>query len=194
MASPSGEFTASEYVRQAETIADKISGDWKETVKSEISKSMQTAPNATFVYLLSNTWLDQWKEMSGFDDVKEGISVNEAKLPSSKQLPRLNADIVNEYMTQNIAKISRYNPSLEYLDVVVKKGIIEDNDFVYVHAELWSYFKKWFPDSIEVKRKAYINSHKEISYEVNCHLVIHSDPGQLLLLHFEVHQVLHQRE
>jgi hypothetical protein len=188
MASSTEALTANDMVIQAETIVEKVNRDWKESVKSAISRSIEKSPNSTFVYLISATWLDQWKAMSGYEDLNEGLSVNISKLNVSKQLPKLNEELVDEFMTKNLSKISKYSPALTYLDIVLKKNMTEDDDFVYAHEELWSYFKRWYPDSIEIRRKAYINSHHEISFEINLHTVTNFlTLGKLLLLHIKVH-------
>ena len=171
MASPTKELTASDLISQATKISELVNGNWKNTVKTEISRKMEKQGDAAFVYWVSSLWLEQWKEMSGFDEISEGIEVNAGKLDLTKRLPKLNEDIVDDSLSKNIVRLGKFNPKLEFLDVVLKKGITEEIHFMYVTEEMWTCFKVWYSDAIEVKRKVYVNSHHEISYEVHCHLV-----------------------
>lgn len=175
MAASTEVLSATDLIVQAETIVDKINKDWKEYVKQDIASSREKWPNMTFVYLMSSSWLEQWKAMSGYEDILEGLSVNAKNLNLSKPLPRLNEDLVDEFMTKNLAKLSKYNPDLAFLDIVMKKGATEDADFVYANDQLWTYFKRWYPDAIEIKRKVYVNKHHEVAFEIYCHTVIFFD-------------------
>ena len=175
MALSSTPKSATELIYEAKKLDELLNKNDDDPVKTEVTRILNTAPEAAFIYLVSSSWFDIWKELSGYDNIKAGIDIETSNLTSSKVLPKLNDDLVDWEITSTIQKLSKLNPKLAYLDIVLKKGIIENEHFIYVTHTVWKYFKMWYPDSIEVKRQAYKNAQEEICYEIHGHLVLFVD-------------------
>lgn len=169
-------------IEQAKTLADLFGDSLDEKVKKDLERQLEVSARSAFVYLLSTSWFDLWKAASAYDMVRDGISVDPSTLESSEQLPVINEDLVDQTLTRSITKPGSLRAGQEYLDVVLKRGIVERDFFFYITQDIWSKLKTWYPDAIMVKRRAYYNAQHELSYEINCHLVCVLNSGKLLFL------------
>lgn len=128
--------------------------------------------DSKLVWLLSSSWLSKWKQKTGFAQLKAGEELNESHTQPERALGVLNQDLVVEEEPQKeVLKVKNLIPELAYLDLFLKKGLFEDDDFIFVGQNVWNCFKKLYPNAIEVARPLYKNNKGEISAEIHLHLV-----------------------
>jgi hypothetical protein len=176
-----------DLMQQAKTLADLVGESLDAKVKKDLERQLEINERNAFVYLLSTSWFEKWRAVSGFDTVRDGISVEPSSLDTNEPLPVINDDIVDHTMTRSITKPGYLRGGQEYLDVVLKRGIVEGEFFIYITHDIWSKLKMWYPDAIMVKRRAYYNAQRELSYEIHCHLVCVFHSGNYLFLFQQVH-------
>lgn len=169
-------------IQQAKTLAELFGDSLDAKVKKDLERQLEVNSRSAFVYLLSTSWFEKWRAASGFDSVRDGISVEPSSLDTDEPLPVINDDIVDQTFSRSITKPGILRAGQEYLDVVLKRGIVESEFFIYITHDIWAKLKLWYPDAIMVKRRAYYNAQQELSYEIHCHLVCVFDSGKRLLL------------
>jgi hypothetical protein len=109
----------------------------------------------TFVYLLSQKWVESWKHKVSFSMIEEGMNLEPSQIRMDIELPVLNQDLIDSEFkekTEEYEFLKTNEPLYTLFNVVAKSDIIENIDYLLIREEAWNVVKAKHPDAIEVKR------------------------------------------
>lgn len=120
--------------------------------------------NSHFVWLVSSTWFQLWKDKTNFDNLENGLDIDENSI-TDDILPVLNEDLLDQNVDESLyTKTDEKKFSL--INTICRPGLVEMQDFVMVSRTVWEFIQGQYPDAIEVKRIAY-KIMGDMKYEIN---------------------------
>ena len=133
----------------------------------------------SFVYLLSQKWIESWKAKVSFTLIEQGVDLNSSDIMMDIELPVLNDDLVDtthEEKTENYEFLKSSKQNYQLFNVVAKLGIMEYIDYLLIKEEAWNILKAKYPSAIELKRIKFSDAETGLPrVEVKFPLVITND-------------------
>ena len=119
---------------------------------------LEAADNQGFVYLLSVSWLDQWKNKVNFDLLDEGMDLKAENIRTEIELPPMNEDLVlkaEELDAQGQKFLKTTDETFDLFNVVVRADILEYQNYMVVPPHVWQVVVQFYPNALSVKRILY---------------------------------------
>lgn len=109
----------------------------------------------TFVFLLSNRWIEAWKDKVNFSILEEGMELTPQHIKMEVELPTINQDLIDptfQEHTEEYEFLKCKDDNYQLFNVVIKPDVTEYIDYTLIREDAWKVLKIKFPDAIELKR------------------------------------------
>lgn len=109
----------------------------------------------TFVFLLSQKWVESWKHKVSFSIIEEGMNLEPTQIRMDIELPILNEELIDpefQHKTEEYEFLRSKELNYSLFNVVAKSDILENIDYLLIREEAWKIVKAKYPNAMEVKR------------------------------------------
>lgn len=120
----------------------------------------------TFVYLLSQKWVESWKHKVSFSIIEEGMNLEPSQIRMDFELPVLNEDLLDQEFqikTPEYEFLMSKEANYSLFNVIAKPDILENIDYLLIREEAWKTVQAKYPNAKEVKRIKYIDPFTEFT-------------------------------
>lgn len=111
--------------------------------------------SGTFVYLLSQKWVEAWKHKVSFSVIEEGMNLEPEQIRMDIELPVLNEDLVDHQFqdkTDEYEFLKTKDSNYSLFNVVARADIAENIDYHLIRQEAWQMLKAKHPEAKEIRR------------------------------------------